>query len=288
MRKRPLIVALLGASGFALALLSLPVGLIETVVASSGLSEALPAAAPPLGIKARLLLAGFGAVMAWGLIAARHETRRVHLLTHEKEGRPQSAAGVSKMGFALSKLSWLSRGRGSMGSGPALRRADAHPDAPPRPPIFASRDFGGLDIFARTVPGRGDGEAESEIAAEDQTPAVGLSIPSTPEEVTAEGAFARLQRAFSAEAVDAGDEQVVGSFQPQAASAPIMHPSLAELTERLERGLAQRKRMGRPAAVLADMPVEAAVPVRDHVEQSADEALRAALGTLRNMAGRAR
>jgi hypothetical protein len=46
--------------------------------------------------------------------------------------------------------------------------------------------------------------------------------------------------------------------------------------------------MGRPASVLADMPVEAAVPVRDHVEQGVDEALRAALGNLRNMAGRAR
>jgi hypothetical protein len=288
MRKRPLILALLGALGFALALLSLPVGLIETVVASSGLSEALPAAAPPLGIKARLLLAGFGALMAWGLIAARHEAKGVPLLTHEKEGRPQGVAGVSKMGFALSKLSWLSRGRGSMGSGPALRRADAHPDAPSRPPIFASRDFGGLDIFARTVPGRGEAEPETEAGAQKDLPAAGLSIPSMPEEVTEEGAFTRLQRAFSAEAVDADYEEVVDAQQAQAAPAPIMHLSLSELTERLERGLAQRKRMGRPISVLADMPVEAAVPVRDHVEQGADEALRAALSTLRNMAGRGR
>ncbi|AMK24503.1 MULTISPECIES: hypothetical protein [unclassified Sphingobium] len=279
--------ALLGALGAGLLLFSLPVGLVETVVASSGLSEAIPAAAPPLGMTARLLLAGFGAVMALGLIGAGKREKRVALLTHDKQGRGNGAAGVSKMGFALSKLSWLSRDRSK--SGPALRRADAHPDAPARAPIFASRDFGGLDIFARTAPGRDEVEAE---VADDVAPAAGLSIPSMPEEMTEESAFARLQRAFSPETVDADYEEIAEPAQPQTTNArahtPVAHLSLAELTHRLERGLAQRKRMGRPASVLADMPVEAAVPVRDHVEQGVDEALRAALGNLRNMAGRAR
>lgn len=273
--------ALLGAMGAGLLLFSLPVGLVETVVASSGLSEAIPAAAPPLGMTARLLLAGFGAVMALGLIGAGKREKRVALLTHDKQGRGNGAAGVSKMGFALSKLSWLSRDRSK--SAPALRRADAHPDAPARAPIFASRDFGGLDIFARTAPGRDEVAAE---VADDVAPAAGLSIPSMPEEMTEASAFARLQRAFSPETVDADYEEIAEPAQPKA--APVTHLSLAELTHRLERGLAQRKRMGRPASVLADMPVEAAVPVRDHVEQGVDEALRAALGNLRNMAGRAR
>ncbi|UZW55221.1 hypothetical protein NUH86_17405 [Sphingobium sp. JS3065] len=275
--------ALLGALGTGLLLFSLPVGLVETVVASSGLSEAIPAAAPPLGLTARLMLAGFGAVMTMGLIGVRQREKRVALLTHDKEGRGNGAAGVSKMGFALSKLNWLSRDRGK--SGPALRRADAHPDAPARPPIFASRDFGGLDIFARTAPGREEGKADVAPAA---APPVGLSIPGMPDEMTEESDFARLQRAFSPESVDTDPEEIVASAQPQAAPAPVAHLSLAELTQRLERGLAQRRRMGRPASVLADMPVEAAVPVRDHVEQGVDEALRAALGNLRNMAGRAR
>jgi len=273
--------ALLGALGVGLLLFSLPAGLVETVVASSGLSEAIPAAAPPLGMTARLLLAGFGAAMALGVIGAGQREKRVALLTHDREGRGNGAAGVSKMGFALSKLSWLSRDRSK--SCPALRRADAHPDAPARPPIFASRDFGGLDIFARTAPERDKIDTE---VADDVAPAAGLSIPSMPEEMTEESAFVRLQRAFSPETVDADYEEIAEPAQPQA--APVAHLSLAELTRRLERGLAQRKRMGRPASVLADMPVEAAVPVRDHVEQGVDEALRAALGNLRNMAGRAR
>ena len=253
-------------------------------MASSGLSEAIPAAAPPLGPKARLLFAGFGAVMVLGLAWAGQRERRVALLTHDKQGRESGAAGVSEMGFALSKLNWLSRGRSK--TGPALRRSDSHPDAPARAPIFASRDFGGLDIFTRTAP-----PAEEEAQA---APSGGLAISGAPEKMTEETAFARLQQAFSPEnsaetgpeAVDADPAEMA---QPaRARPAPIAHLSLAELTQRLEQGLAQRKRMGRPVSVLADMPVETAVPVRDEVEQGVDEALRAALGTLRTMTGRAR
>ncbi|WP_426387178.1 hypothetical protein [Sphingobium sp. R-21] len=276
--------ALLAALGAGLLLFSLPVGLVETVVASSGLSEAIPAAAPPLGPKARLLFAGFGAAMVLGLVWAGQRERRVALLTHDKQGRESGAAGVSEMGFALSKLNWLSRSRSK--TGPALRRSDSHPDAPARAPIFASRDFGGLDIFTRTAP-----PAEEEAQA---APSGGLAISGAPEKMTEETAFARLQQAFSPEssaetgreAVDADPAEMA---QPaRARPAPIAHLSLAELTQRLEQGLAQRKRMGRPVSVLADMPVETAVPVRDEVEQGVDEALRAALGTLRTMTGRAR
>lgn len=281
--------ALLAALGAGLLLFSLPVGLVETVVASSGLSEAIPAAAPPLGPKARLLFAGFGAVMVLGLAWAGQRERRVALLTHDKQGRESGAAGVSEMGFALSKLNWLSRGRSK--TGPALRRSDSHPDAPARAPIFASRDFGGLDIFTRTAPTAGEEEAQA-------APSGGLAISGAPEKMTEETAFARLQQAFSPEnsaetgpetgpeAVDADPAEM--ARPARARPAPIAHLSLAELTQRLEQGLAQRKRMGRPVSVLADMPVETAVPVRDEVEQGVDEALRVALGTLRTMTGRAR
>ncbi|WP_313808238.1 hypothetical protein [Sphingobium sp.] len=283
--KKRLGLVLSGALGAGLLLWSLPVGLVETVVASSGLSETLPAAAPPLGMKARLILAAFGAAMALGLIWTGHGKKRVAMLTHEQEERGQSAPGVSKMGFALSKLSWLGRNRGRM-SGPALRRADAHPDAPARPPIFASRDFGGLDIFARTAPSRDEFRDGAEEAS-----AASLPIPAAVQETTEEAAFVRLHRAFAEEAVDADYEEIAEPAPgPEAPCYDTL--SLAELTERLERGLTERKRLGRPisgpGSVLADMPVERAVPVRAHVEEDVDEALRAALGTLRNMAGRRR
>jgi len=104
--------------------------------------------------------------------------------------------------------------------------------------------------------------------------------------------FAPLGRAFAEEegAFEAPVASDAGVVSPQPpARAPLgEHLSIADLTARLEQGLAQRKRIARPASVLADMPVQPAVPVRDHVEQDTDEALRLALNTLRSMTGRAR
>jgi len=40
--------------------------------------------------------------------------------------------------------------------------------------------------------------------------------------------------------------------------------------------------------VIADMPVASAVPVREAVSEDVEDALRAALGTLRTMTGRPR
>ena len=184
------------------------------------------------------------------------------------------------MGFALPKLGWLSRGRNtgaSRISRPLARRADAHPDAPARTPIFASRDFGDLDIFPRIAPARGE---QPEVAqAEEQ---------------------ATIQPAFALEDADRADAPVEAEFEDVAAftaeatqqEAPVSAvPSLAELTARFEKGLAERVRGSRTAVdggVIADMPVEQRVPVRDHVEDDVDQALRAALGTLRAMADRTR
>ena len=281
--------ALLAALGAGLLLFSLPVGLVETVVGGGGRSPPQTPPPPPPGRRAPRRVGGGWGGLVLGLAWAGQRERRVALLTHDKQGRESGAAGVSEMGFALSKLNWLSRGRSK--TGPALRRSDSHPDAPARAPIFASRDFGGLDIFTRTAPTAGEEEAQA-------APSGGLAISGAPEKMTEETAFARLQQAFSPEnsaetgpetgpeAVDADPAEM--ARPARARPAPIAHLSLAELTQRLEQGLAQRKRMGRPVSVLADMPVETAVPVRDEVEQGVDEALRAALGTLRTMTGRAR
>ena len=268
--------AALGGAGAALILLAMPVGLIELVVASSGISESVPAAAPPLGLKARLLLAAFGALMAIGFVWMGQKgpaaPRRTVI------GRGDRVPGVSGMGFALSKLSWLSRGRNgtaARGGRPALRRADAHPDAPVRAPIFASRDFGGLEIFPGAAPLRPVVEVE-------EAPVV-LALPRM--------APPEPEPLAIAESADAGEEILAAEpiIAPSVVQAdPLPAPTLSELTARLERGLARRERGTRGSTVLADMPVEPAVPVRAQVEHDVDEALRAALGTLRAMASRTR
>lgn len=91
------------------------------------------------------------------------------------------------MGFAFSKLTALARGRAAPGiepEAPILRRADAHPDAPSRPPIFASRDFDGIDIFPRGESGRralvAHRETDRKMARETIVPLGKLAMPSAP------------------------------------------------------------------------------------------------------------
>lgn len=316
MARRNMILGLAGAAA-ALAVMTIPVGLMEMVVASTGLSEAFPAAAPPLGWKARLIVAAFAALMAVAAVAA---IGRNH---DEKSGRG-TAKGDRKMGFAFSKLTALARGRRA--DGPVLRRADAHPDAPAREPIFASREFEGLDIFRRA---RAEGQArpiqmphaplpfsEAELGAPAQVadfapqPAFRSPAPVAAQEpvASAPGFAAPMDfqhgegatpepAAFDAAPVEPEsvepiiDERMEPALPEQAAAVPVRPLeglSVAQLTERLERGLAHRHASvaGR-APVLADLPPATPVPVRDDVEPEVDAALAAALGTLRGLASRA-
>jgi hypothetical protein len=311
------IIPIVLALGVALAVLATPVGLIEMLVASSGLSESIPAAAPPLGLKARLVLAGFAGLMAAGAGAwlrrapdekdGRHDRPAI-----EEEGRRKDAVGAKTMGFAFSKLTALARGRAAppiAPDAPSLRRADAHPDAPPRPPIFASRDFDGLEIFAR--PGTGRRSLVSDASAEPRSDAQAVPVETPPPGP----AFLRPAASFAVPTDMAEEEdqpeslwaeplwdEPVAPPPPDAAfePAPPLTPlplrlpthglSVQQLTERLERGLALRTRAAPPApapnGVLADMPVAAPVAVRPTVARDTDEALREALGTLRAMSGR--
>lgn len=285
----------LGGLAAALLVLWVPVGLIEMVVASSGLSESLPAAAPPLGLKARLLLAGFAALMAVGLMGMMRRQDR----SAEQEGRRLRVQGARKMGFAFSKLTALARGRAAPVDDaiPSLRRADAHPDAPARAPIFASRDFNGLDIFARPDAIRRPLVMRPEPEQDAIVPSAGLVMPSAPLPIAEEElplpTFQRLAAPLvEPDVADEAPQDAAPVTPPPLDPIPTQGLSITELTQRLERGLALRSRA--PAAetgavrVIADMPVTPAVPVRDMVAQDADDALRAALGALRSMAGRGR
>lgn len=368
------IMALAAAGCGALVVLTLPVGWVEMLVASSGLSETIPAAGPPLGMKARLLLAGFAALMSVGIVAAvrRNGSDAPYRRLRISGRRHPDAQGARKMGFAFAKLTALARGRNvpaAEEAAPTQRRADAHPDAPPRPPIFASRDFGGADIFARPESGRRrlvvDSDPVEPVTAtvvRMETPAA-FAMPTPHEEVPVEDmaiapapGFSRpfdamptlsavpipLGRApfappedaifepweeeaaaefaaFDEEPTDIAPEPIVeqapafvpepvieepiqafdpapepAPFVPRAEASPAPTPrsidslSITELTERLERALVQRGRPATAPRVIADMPIASAVPVREAVSEDVEDALRAALGTLRTMTGRPR
>jgi hypothetical protein len=128
----PIAPALGGAAGlaFALAVATLPQALLDRAVSASHLPAVLGAAAPPLGATARaLLVLGGGGGLAlltgiglWLLLGGR-----------------MMAIGQAPIAATDESV-------------PVLRRADAHPDAPARRPVFAHRDLGAPMIEVRAEP----------------------------------------------------------------------------------------------------------------------------------------
>lgn len=275
-RKRRLMAAFAGSAA-ALAMLSVPVPLIELIVASSGLSEIVPAAAPPLGVSARAIMAGFAGLMGMG-VSLTLIPRSAAIADRPAQDLEE---GQGIMGFALGKLTTFTRGRGrtkplvDVGGTPAeavpvLRRADAHPDAPARRPIFASEDFGGAQIFAAATPAPAveredalsitsmadaldfvDEDAVVEIAAELEAEPVtfgtfgDLSMPRSPDPLED-----RTILTEAIEALPAVEEPVAEAVAMPAARAPLDSLSIAELVDRFEHGIARRKALAQAAAAV--------------------------------------
>ena len=124
----PLAAALLGTVA-ALGVIVMPVPVLESLVMDSGLPAVLTAAEPPLGFTARAMLAagvgGIAALLGWFMAFILIGTRGLSV--------GDKAVAESEMPHT-----------------PTIRRADAHPDAPPRPPLLATRDLGTpfLDVRA--------------------------------------------------------------------------------------------------------------------------------------------
>jgi len=117
------LIALVAGGLAALGVAMIPVPALEALVMDSGLPSILAAAEPPLGITARLAVAlGAGAfVGAFMWLSAFILLGSRGLTIGGAEAEPVDAQEVAV---------------------PVLRRADAHPDAPPRPPLLATRDLG--------------------------------------------------------------------------------------------------------------------------------------------------
>ena len=157
-------VASLAALAIAFAAFTIPDALLGRAVEATGLPAVLSAAQPPLGATARLLLALSGALATFAIT------------------------------FAL--LRWLDRFAGRAPAlvgeqqaptpaAPRIRKADAHPDAPPCRPISAARDLGEPAPPSRPV-------------AADATPAPAAQ-PSSPADPSASltDLMARLERGLA-------------------------------------------------------------------------------------------
>lgn len=122
--KLPVRGAVLAAAIAGVGVVALPAASLEAVVQSTGIAALLPVAAPPLGVTARGLLA-----LGVGMLVAAVAWSALFLLFGE--GGVFAATAPAADGV------------------PAVRRADAHPDAPPRRPLSAAELEEPLD---RTLP----------------------------------------------------------------------------------------------------------------------------------------
>ena len=117
----PAVVALWFGALFGLGSLAIRVGLLESLVLALRIDSVIPAAAPPLGISARILLAlvlAAGGALLGATIARRIAAPKLEV--HERK-RKVSAGPADAV---------------------AVNRQDAHPDAPARKPISAHEELG--------------------------------------------------------------------------------------------------------------------------------------------------
>lgn len=197
------------------------------------------------------------------------------------------------MGFAFPKFAAFGRKRknmtgadGAENSIPVLRRADTHPDAPARSPIYAHRDLGkAANLIAKEA-------AQFDEPAYDMDGAVIdaslLDMPRSPEPLPWDAIKEEIARVHRPNRFPAGSS----------VTTDIGQLSIADLTARLESGLARCKP---PVAVMASAealqemapvpsPTAVHIPQHDPVrasQQDSDEALQAALATLRGITSKA-
>ena len=107
-----------GAFVAALGVIVMPQSVLEGVVMQSGIPALIPAAAPPLGVSARAALALIAAALAAGVLVAAFGV--LARFGSQAKKKTSAKAAVKRAGY---------------------RRADAHPDAPPREPLRVSRDL---------------------------------------------------------------------------------------------------------------------------------------------------
>lgn len=288
-RNAHLVLVSLAAIGGAGAGALLPVDMLELASSTIGLDRFIPAAAPPLGASAQLIFSACAGVGAGGLAA---------LLSPLKASAAPEDTEDTEMTFMASKFSALFR-RGAkrveqtddmpvaepeIELAPSVRRADAHPDAPPRAPLMVSRDLAG------EASPLADEEPRGPIV-EDIT---GLSMPRAPEPLPWEAIETEMSRLL--DKVSFRPVEVAPDASEQRASIADAEPTIRDLTERLERGIARRRGEMAVSAAAAVLPAETDgpqplsesvrdVPAGEPATQSPD--LDAALAALRGITAKA-
>ena len=138
------LIALVAGGLAALGVAMIPVPALEALVMDSGLPSVLAMAEPPLGTTARLAVAlGAGAFVGAFMWLSAFILLGSRGLTIGESAEVESDPEQVPL--------------------PVLRRADAHPDAPPRPPLLATRDLGRPFLEVRAAVPVAEPEAEERI-----------------------------------------------------------------------------------------------------------------------------
>jgi len=272
-------VALAGGIAAALVIATLPHVYLENIVGATGLSEIIPAAAPPLGNTARALIAVVaGLISASALYLFLNHKAKLHeggsdmslamrknvttdSMDHEREGRSRFA--VPKLSLSAKSLTkFLKKPKKSPGQVtelkdlPNIRSGDRHPDAPARQPIFASTDLGAP--LAEKIK-RFDPSAEQKDLAKDDQPA--KQSPAMPEQLPSEKETESLSVDLPAQNQSQPVFQPVESF---ARKADLSALSLDQLADRLEAGLERLEALQMRNRTAASPATMAATPDTDN------------------------
>ncbi|WP_375398899.1 hypothetical protein [uncultured Sphingomonas sp.] len=212
----------------AMFLIALPAAVLEWLVVDSGIAALVTAAEPPLGLTARLAIAG---------VAGGVTTAMLWLGLHQLIGGRSIVLGTPVEDDGA----------------PVLRRADAHPDAPSRRPLFAASDLGTpfLDIHAPAPTALAEAKSwpeERTLPADLDTPIAPFAAPETLPEVAedaADVAATATARFGSHERIETFE--LTPMIRPPApaadvdeTSAPLPQATIHDLLTRLERGVHRR------------------------------------------------
>jgi len=159
--------AALAAGSVAFIAWAMPNAFFAEAVMATGLPSLLPAAQPPLGDTARMAVVGAAALATFAIIF-------VFLKLLGRKAPARRAASVEPAA-AVAPTAPVAP------AAPRVRRADAHPDAPSRRPIFAEADLG--EPFEAEAPPIAEPDEEVldlEELARFARPAVEPEAPSIP------------------------------------------------------------------------------------------------------------
>ena len=247
---------LLAALGLAMAIMLLPLAPVEALIGASGFDEMVPAAAPPLGMTARAIVAlavsltlflfGIGPFVVRG--AARPIRPRAARAARSEGGTIAAKDSGGVLGWLRDRMD---RDPASAGDGeappPRLRAADRHPDAPARAPLRAGRDLADTEPLPPPLP---EGEVPPVAIRR------GIAQP-------ADGA------------VTTGATGAAGQPEPAPGDLLALADRLASAID--THGAAARARLMSRRTAPVPPP-----PIPPKLDESLDEALDAALRTLDN------